>query len=233
MGWPEHKKINLLGQRFGKLLVIFEDFKTDLDRKWLCWCECGKITSVKQNSLRQGLTTSCGFGDCRYLRNDLKGIRSGKLIALKPAPNHKGGTRLWEAKCDCGNSWVGRGSLLKHHRVLSCGCLLELSNSNRLKYGKLGEKKRERKFCQKEFDWKTGVKDRDKRTCVICESKQRIVAHHLESFHCNLHLRYDLNNGITLCFGCHKKFHSEYGQKYNTRLQFEEFRIKYSTIIRT
>lgn len=68
MGMP--RKINLLGQTYGKLTVISEkkpryasSHKTPrLIRRWECLCECGKITVVDQGSLRSGNTRSCGCG---------------------------------------------------------------------------------------------------------------------------------------------------------------------------
>ena len=35
--------------------------------------------------------------------------------------------------------------------------------------------------------------------------------------------RTDINNGITLCVDCHKKFHEKYGNKNNDLNQIKEF----------
>lgn len=54
--------INLIGQRFGKLLVI----ERAANRKgipnafWLCKCDCGNIKEIASNALRCGYTISCG-----------------------------------------------------------------------------------------------------------------------------------------------------------------------------
>lgn len=48
---------NLIGQRFGKLVVIDREPKTG---KWTCQCDCGNITYVAGNNLKQGNTQSCG-----------------------------------------------------------------------------------------------------------------------------------------------------------------------------
>lgn len=60
------KRYNLVGQRFGKLLVL-EYSKTYTrpngksgDAIWKCQCDCGNITYVVTNSLMSGQTTSCG-----------------------------------------------------------------------------------------------------------------------------------------------------------------------------
>ena len=55
------KKLELTGQRFGKLLVIKERGKNKYGQmKWECICDCGKETTVLANNLRRGVTRSCG-----------------------------------------------------------------------------------------------------------------------------------------------------------------------------
>ena len=50
-----------------------------------------------------------------------------------------------------------------------------------------------------------------------------INAHHLESFKNKIDLRFDVDNGVTLCESCHIKFHAKYTNRNNTKEQFEEF----------
>lgn len=59
------KKINLIGQKFGRLTVIAEAPNIVLKNgrsyaAWLCKCECGNEKVVRTNALRQGGTSSCG-----------------------------------------------------------------------------------------------------------------------------------------------------------------------------
>lgn len=55
------KKIDLVGQRFGRLVVVEEAGRSN-HRKvlWKCRCDCGNETVACSNSLRSGNTTSCG-----------------------------------------------------------------------------------------------------------------------------------------------------------------------------
>ena len=55
------KKIDLTGQTFGRLLVLYECGRAkNGDVLWKCRCECGKEIVVPGSSLRNEHTTSCG-----------------------------------------------------------------------------------------------------------------------------------------------------------------------------
>jgi hypothetical protein len=67
---------------------------------------------------------------------------------------------------------------------------------------------------------------RDKNKCVICKSRRKLHAHHLNGWHWFPQGRYDPNNAVTLCghrTGCHILFHQLYGKKLNTKQQFDQF----------
>ncbi len=59
--------------------------------------------------------------------------------------------------------------------------------------------------------WRKSVYERDCYKCVKCGSKVKINAHHIYSWKHYPHLRYDINNGVTLCEECHKQIHKKYG----------------------
>jgi 5-methylcytosine-specific restriction endonuclease McrA len=56
-------------------------------------------------------------------------------------------------------------------------------------------------------DWRIKVYKRDKFTCQMprCKNKKNLQAHHIRKWSSASILRYDINNGITLCRECHKK----------------------------
>lgn len=53
-------RIDLSGQRFGKLLVIEYVCRLNCHSMFKCVCDCGKETIVTSNNLRRNHTTSCG-----------------------------------------------------------------------------------------------------------------------------------------------------------------------------
>lgn len=54
------KKLNLLGQRYGRLVVIATAENIGWRTAWLCRCDCGRQLVVKTYHLRSGHVTSCG-----------------------------------------------------------------------------------------------------------------------------------------------------------------------------
>ena len=58
------KRIDLTNQKFGRLTAISFAGKNKYNRAmWLCRCSCGKEKVISSNSLRRGLTRSCGCLD--------------------------------------------------------------------------------------------------------------------------------------------------------------------------
>ncbi len=53
-------KHNLIGQRFGRYLVLAEAPNQGSNVRWLCRCDCGNLRMVQAGALREGTSTSCG-----------------------------------------------------------------------------------------------------------------------------------------------------------------------------
>jgi hypothetical protein len=111
---------DLSQERFGKLTVI-----EPTDRRqgncvmWLCKCDCGNETVVNSSRLRAGKSQSCG---CSRKIN-LKGERSGKLVAIEPTLLRKGGGILWRCQCDCGGEINATSTEILNSLRKSCGCV--------------------------------------------------------------------------------------------------------------
>lgn len=62
-------KINVIGQRFSKLIVLKETDRSNSGRlRVLCLCDCGNKTVVDPRSLRSRKTTSCGCAQREAVR---------------------------------------------------------------------------------------------------------------------------------------------------------------------
>lgn len=73
--------------------------------------------------------------------------------------------------------------------------------------------------------WRVTVIRRDK-ICKCCGSHKKRQAHHLECGAYNPDLRFDPDNGITLCYKCHMALHCMYKKSYRekcTAYDFENF----------
>lgn len=72
--------------------------------------------------------------------------------------------------------------------------------------------------------WRNKVMEKYSGTCVACGRKDgRIETHHLVPYHADPSKRFDVSNGVVLCFNCHVQFHKDYGWRNNTPEQFYEW----------
>lgn len=117
--------------------------------------------------------------------------------------------------------WINNDSRRKMQRDLIIKNLNIIENNERFKNYE------EYRKTSDYYKWRLSVWARDNFTCIKCSKKRdantMINAHHLESFKNNIDLRFDVDNGVTLCESCHIKFHAKYTNRNNTKEQFEEF----------
>lgn len=116
----------LLGMRFGRLVVL-DGVPVESGRaKCLCRCDCGNTKVVRENSLKTGNTTSCGCISrekaSKRLAKDLTGMRFGHLVAQQRQGSDKYCNILWLCHCDCGEETVVRANALLSGNTTSCGC---------------------------------------------------------------------------------------------------------------
>lgn len=63
--------------------------------------------------------------------------------------------------------------------------------------------------------WRASVFERDRFKCQICGRVGGVLnAHHIKEFSKYPELRYEVNNGITLCEDCHKNLHRKKVQNW-------------------
>jgi len=106
-------------------------------------------------------------------------------------------------------------------------------NSPRWKGGITSKNKKIRNSLQYK-KWRIAVFERDNYTCQVCNKRGgEIQAHHIEGFSDNEKLRFDINNGMTMCKEHHfpnikGSFHNIYGNFHNTKEQLEEYIKNYN-----
>lgn len=78
------RKLNLTGQRFGRLVVIKEAGRSSDGRvRWLCKCDCGNYTSTPSTkTLRNGTCRSCGCIEKEKPNSRTHGMSNTKLFAV-------------------------------------------------------------------------------------------------------------------------------------------------------
>lgn len=112
---------NLIGQRFGKLIVLDRVKIKDKSTTWLCQCDCGNKVIVRNDHLKDGSTKSCGCLNQEKVVN-LLGQKFGKLLIIERAGSTSDGKALWKCQCDCGNIVIKSGDSLRNNNVQDCGC---------------------------------------------------------------------------------------------------------------
>ena len=114
------KKINIIGQRFGNLVVI-DEAPSDPSgfAKWKCLCDCGNFRIARGTDLRAGIVTHCGCKnkENRIDKTSLVGQRFGRLLVLErdlSVPTGRGHEAKWICQCDwrkiCGADCVDTGT---------------------------------------------------------------------------------------------------------------------------
>jgi len=83
--------------------------------------------------------------------------------------------------------------------------------------------------------WRKTVYAKDNYTCQVCgKTHCTLNAHHIFNWSSYPDLRYEINNGITLCEECHAisklgSFHNVYGTHNNTKEQLDEYIQRYKS----
>lgn len=166
------KYIDETGHRYGRLLVLRiateEEFPRGAGKpiKWLCKCDCGKLTFAEGRELRNGRRISCGCQSKEKAVELAKKIghnnainltnkRFGKLVALEKSNREEDLLKpwiVWKCKCDCGSITYTRTSYLISGHTTSCGC-----GRNNFNEGSRGEQ-----YISKIFNKENIVFEREK-----------------------------------------------------------------------
>jgi 5-methylcytosine-specific restriction endonuclease McrA len=72
--------------------------------------------------------------------------------------------------------------------------------------GRIRGLRRDRQFAPY-INWRNSVFQRDNYTCQECGKRSDVQAHHIKEWAQHPDLRYNVNNGVTLCVDCHANKH--------------------------
>ena len=197
------KALDLRGKMFGRLTIIERVANSKAGKaRWLCKCSCGNTTTVVSSHLNTGIIKSCG--------------------CLKDEATQERATQRqleWavEFTCKhCKETTTIKKSKAKNRIFCSKKCY----EASRFTGLTLPENRAMRQAPEYR-DWRKAVFIRDYYTCKKCSTKGgELRAHHLSSFSRDKKNRFNIDNGVTLCKGCHNKFHKLYGILGFTPKQF-------------
>ena len=122
---------NLIGEKYGRLIIVDGPKSRNKQRWWKCKCDCGnpQLVEVSTARLTSGNTQSCGClkKEIIAMRNkanalDLTNQQFGRLTAKAISKNNHNGN-YWLCDCKCGNQIEVTATNLNTGRIKSCGCL--------------------------------------------------------------------------------------------------------------
>jgi len=121
----------------------------------------------------------------------------------------------------CKNQYRTKGKGKEHSKTCSYKCAgkyrsLYIRGENHPNFVQGSAHTRALRNTEEYNNWRFSVYKRDFYTCRTCNKhcrKKDIVAHHIKSFKDFPDLRFDIENGVTLCRSCHKKEHYDIGIK--------------------
>jgi len=192
----------------------------------------GRLTCIKRvpnnptSNFINGHTKSCGClkkGRNSTLAKDLTGQRFRRLKVIKWVGNKKQ-FAYWLCRCDCGKIMKLRGTSLSTGHTSSCGCYQRDITSERMRKRKrelnpnwnpnlTDEERLIDRSTQENRTWGKDVFKRDGYTCQECGDRGGTInAHHLKPYKTYKELRYNINNGITMCAPCHVRLHQRIGK---------------------
>lgn len=215
------KKVELIGKKVGKLVVLEFSHKTNKEY-FKCLCECGNYCLQSRSELLSEIKVENSVRSCGCSRKeananrilDISGQVFGRLKALTLDPNEQ----KWLCICDCGKEVFVRIAALRNGNTTSCGCkraetcgsqLLERHELRRASLGISKEDFSENYTQRMEFlSLSKEILKRDEYTCAWCSQiGGDLNVHHLDFWSKAPDKRFDTLNLVTLCKSCHFKIH--------------------------
>lgn len=227
-------KFTRMGDRF---VIKTTDLKNRASIDVRVKCEvCGEIKKTRYSTYtkckeKRGIYIC---GNCsrtqkaKYTVDDIKKILTECDYSLIDDMGYRTMHDKIEIECNMGHRYITEFNCFKQgFRCPICmGAKMVGAGNPRYNHNLTDEQRRQNESRHSQFiyrQWINKILKRDKYTCQLCGHKGKLNAHHLDGYDNFESKRYSVNNGITLCQECHKKFHKIYGYGNNTKSQFENF----------
>lgn len=196
-------------------------------------CENGHVREAKVHNLNNFGCPEC-VGNVKKDINFCRNIFNERGFTLLEEEYISCKTRM-RYICTCGRERETTLDIIQHSNIDSCAECKGKKVSGELAPTWKGGITPENEILRRNSNyriWRKSVFERDEYTCQCCgKVGDKLRGHHIFSWADNKELRYDINNGITLCNECHdlgyeNSFHTLYGAGKNTREQLDEFLLK-------
>ena len=191
--------------------------------------ECGELFKIASGHFKRGKGKYCSVA-CQYAaaksHTQTTCITCGKSFMVQPCKLKMGLGKYCSKECserahieyrlclNCGICFKAQKSRLEIDKDKCCSkaCSYQYQHGGDIKNGKYIPKGNPNKAIRQSFEyseWRENIFERDSYTCQNCgQHGGRLEAHHLFGFARWPELRFDLDNGITLCEKCHAKLGS-------------------------
>lgn len=202
------------------------------------WWRCGSGHEWKSNITSRNKGNGCPYCDGKKVNEEnclainfpdlvkeWHFIKNSNLTPYNVVPGSD--KKVWWV-CKNGHEWQSNICNRKNGSRCPVCSIENRSGENHPNYNpNLTDEDRENRRNNKKIPfWRKKVYARDKYSCQICGDNKggNLNAHHLMGYNKYSKLRYNEDNGVTLCDICHMDFHKIYGRGDNTKAQFNEYK---------
>jgi 5-methylcytosine-specific restriction endonuclease McrA len=116
---------------------------------------------------------------------------------------------------NCGKTFTAMPSRIKKSGTIYCssachGEAMTSENSPAWKGKNTKQRHQNREEARAYQHWRRAVRDRDNHTCQYCGTTEGTMhAHHINPWKHFPELRFDVSNGVLLCYQCHRRVHTK------------------------
>lgn len=189
------------------------------------WMQSAGIARAGASHLRKGKSASWNIG---LVRTEASKVAARKSNTGRTPWNFEAGHAVFTCEF-CGKTCWEQKSRRKRYCNQACKVshMALLRGEQHWNYkGQYARKEQTQRHWADYRSWRSAVLKRDHATCQKCQGNDRLTAHHKNNWHSFPEQRFDVSNGISLCWQCHWAFHRTYGHKFCTVAMLDEWLTK-------